>query len=227
MAYGLSILLISVVLPEMAGMVADVSDAPPKWAGFVERARQTLPIWSWAIPLAVIVAIALFHVLVGRHLSAIGWWGSLPIARGVLRDIHTSTASRLLAALLDCEVPLPLALSLSAESLSRRRARVGVETISDDLRAGAPTAQAFRNRRGAPPLWRELFVRETRPGPIQTGLTHVADALADRARGRAEFLGRVVPVLLIIVIGGITVTAYGASVFGPLIEIWDKMGGQR
>jgi type II secretory pathway component PulF len=225
MAYGLSILLISAVLPEMARMVEDVSGAPPSWAYSVELARKTLPIWSWAIPLAVIVIIGLFHVFIGRRMSTIGWWGSLPIARNVLRDIHSSTATRLLAALLDCEVPLPLALSLSAESLSRRRARDAVETIADDLRSGAPTPTAFRKHTGAPPLWRELFVRETRPAPIQTGLAHVADALADRARGRAEFLGRVVPVVLIIVIGGVTVAVYGAAVFGPLIQIWDRMGG--
>jgi type II secretory pathway component PulF len=227
MAYGLSILLIAVVLPEMARMVADVSAAPPWWAASVDHARQTLPIWSWAIPLGIIVAIGLFHLFIGRNMSAIGWWGSLPIARRVLNDIHTSTASRLLAALLDCEVPLPLALSLSAESLARRRARNAVEAIADDLRGGLPTPQAFHRRAGAPPLWRELFARETHPAAIQAGLIHVADALADRARGRAEFLGRVVPVVLIILIGGLTVAAYATAVFAPLIEIWDRMGGQQ
>jgi type II secretory pathway component PulF len=227
MAYGLSILLVRLVLPEMAAMVSELSDSPPRWSRAVEVARETLPIWSWAIPVGVVVLVMLFHFLVGRRMSAIGLWGWLPVARRVLTDIHTSTASRLLAALLECEVPLPLALSLSGESLSRRRARAAVESIAEDIRKGSPPAQAFHDRPGAPPLWRELFSREHRPEPIRTGLTYVAESLADRARGRAEFLGRIVPVMLVMVVGGATVAAYGTAVFAPLIQIWDRMGGQR
>jgi type II secretory pathway component PulF len=227
MAYGLSILLIGVVLPEMADMVSDIAKAPPWWARPVMLARETLPVWSWAIPASILVLFLLFHLIVGRRMSSLGWWGSLPIARDVLTDVYTSTASRLLAALLDCDVPLPLALSLSAESLTTRRARGAIDAISEEVRKGAPVSQAFRNGRGAPPLWRELFGRETSPGSIRSGLMHIAEALSDRARGRAEALGRAVPIVLIILIGGATVAGYGTAVFGPLIQIWDGIGAQE
>jgi hypothetical protein len=72
-----------------------------------------------------------------------------------------------------------------------------------------------------------LFARETEPGPIHAGLAHIADVLSERARGRADFLGRTIPVVLIVVIGGVTVTAYASAVFGPLIDIWDRLGGQQ
>jgi len=227
LAYLMSLVLISTVLPQMGEMMSGLTRKPPSWAALVERARQTLPIWSWALPLGIVVLASLFHVLIGRRMSVVGWWGALPIARNVLTDIYTSTASRLLAALLDCGVPLPLALSLTAESLSSRRAQAAVKAIADEIRSGVPASRAFHDRSGAPPLWRALFARDSEPGAIHAGLDHIADVLAERARAQSAFLGQVVPVVLIVVIGGLTVTAYAGAVFGPLIEIWDQLGGPQ
>jgi len=227
MAYGLAILLIHSVLPHMASMVAELSRVAPRWVQWVETANAAMPIWSWAIPAGLLVVGGLAHVLFGRHQSAIGVWGTFPFVRTVLSDIHSSTASSLLAALLDCQVPLPLALSLAGESLSSRRAKAAVDAIADDLRKGVPAHRAFRERTGAPPLWRALFVRETEPGPLHAGLMHIAEILSQRARGRAEVLGRVIPIVLIVVVGGVTVGTYGTIVFGPLVEIWDRIGAQR
>ncbi|QDT56258.1 Type II secretion system protein F [Caulifigura coniformis] len=226
LTYGLTILLIHSVLPQMASMVGEFSRVPPRWVHFVEKANATLPVWSWAIPLGLLVASWLVHFLFGRHRSAIGIWGSFPFVRSVLSDIHSSTASSLLAALLDCEVPLPLALSLAGESLTSRRAQAAVNAIADDLRKGVPAQHAFRERAGAPPLWRALFVREREAGPLRAGLRHIAEVLALRARSRADVLGRVIPVLLIIAVGGLTVGAYGTVVFGPLVELWERIGAQ-
>ena len=157
--------------------------------------------------------------------DSVGWWDALPLVRRTLTDIHTSTASRLLAALLECEVPLPLALSLAAESLSTWRSRTGVEAIADEVRRGVPATKAFRETPGAPPLWRALFARETEPAAIQGGLMHVSEVLAERARNRADVIGRVIPLVLLVVLGGTTVVGYAVMVFGPLLTVWSRLGG--
>lgn len=225
MAYALFILLASAVLPQMAEIVSDFSEAPPWWVGTIEQVRVSLPIWSWAIPLGVIAVWSLSKLVFGRGAGVVGWWGILPGVHGTLTDIHTATASQLLAALLECDVPLPLALSLASESLESNRTRAAVQAVADDVRLGIPSTHAFRTQAGAPPLWRALFAREAEPAAIQGGLMHVAEILSERARNRADLIGRILPLVLVVVIGGVTVFGYATIVFGPLIAIWNRVGG--
>ena len=225
MAYGLFIMLVSVLLPQLALMVAEFSKSPPWWVSAVERLRATLPIWSWAIPAAVLALWGIAHLFLFRDGGVLGLWGGLPVVHRTLRDIHTASASHLLAALLECEVPLPLALSLASESLDSTTARRSLNNIADEIRRGITPARAFREQAGAPPLWRALFARETAPESIRAGLLNVAEVLSERARNRADVIGGVLPIVLIIVIGGSTVVAYATMVFGPLIALWARMGG--
>lgn len=227
MAYGLSILVVLILLPQMAELVRSMTQSSPWWAGIVDRLRETLPVWSWAVPLAVILIWGLGLLLLPADRSGVGWWGTIPLVRRTLNDIHCATASQLLAALIECEVPLPLALSLVFESLASKRNQAAISTIADRVQNGEPAATAFREGTGAPPLWRELFARETESDRIRGGLLNVADVLGERARNRADLIGRTIPLVLIAVIGGGTVIAYATIVFGPLMQIWDRLGGAQ
>jgi type II secretory pathway component PulF len=223
--YGLLILLVTILLPQIAALSSGFSNSPPWWAGLAERLRETVHVWSWLVPTTMLAAWVLLRLIVGRGPGALGWLGVLPVVRGALRDVHTGMASQLLASLLECEVPLPTALSLASEHLRPEGARRAVRVVADRVRAGTPVDVAFREARGAPVLWRALFARETSPAAIRTGLVQVKDVLVQRARARADVLSRLVPVLLLVVIGGGTVAVYAAMLFGPLITLWSRLGG--
>ncbi len=224
LTYGLFVLVVRDLLPQLASIVAEFSDSPPWWTELVDWLRATLPIWSWAVPVAVIVLWLLVQAIFGRGQAA-GWWGRLPFVQRTVRDLQTSTASRLLGALLECETPLPLALSLASESLATPAARDAVNAVADDLRQGIPADAAFRSRTGAPPLWRALFVRDSAPAAVRSGLNHVAEVLAERAQFRMDVLGRAIPIMMVVGLGGAAVFGYGVTVFGPLISVWNRIGG--
>ncbi len=224
LGYVLFVILVRTLLPQIAEMVTDFAQAPPRWVGLVERLEATLAIWSWGVPLGVVVLWMLLRLILVGPGSPVGLWGVLPVIRKTLSDIHTASASQLLAALLESEVPLPLALSLAGESLATDRSRRAVEQVADRVRQGVPASQSFREGDGAPPLWRELFARESNPRAIEAGLLQVKDVLSDRARFRAEIVGRVVPVALILVLGTSVVVGYAVVVFGPLVSLWERLG---
>jgi hypothetical protein len=92
--------------------------------------------------------------------------------------------------------------------------------------AGTPASNAILENSDLPPLWRSLFLSSGgSTAELAAGLGQVADVYSYRASSRAEFLARVVPVVLVCVIGGGITFLYANALFIPLAELWRRLGG--
>jgi hypothetical protein len=58
---------------------------------------------------------------------------------------------------------------------------------------------------------------------LADSLRRGADYLVNRARRQADWLQSLTPLLAIVVIGGGAALTYGLSVFGPLVELLDRL----
>jgi type II secretory pathway component PulF len=155
-----------------------------------------------------------------------GWLSRLPLTARIVNDYQLATASELLAMLLKAEIPLPAALTLTGNTLNSERLRCSVNDAARAAQQGSPASSAILEDSRLPPLWRSLFLSSGgHASELASGLSQVAEVYSYRAASRAEFLARVVPVLLVCVIGGGVTFLYANALFMPLAELWRRLGG--
>jgi type II secretory pathway component PulF len=214
-------------LMPMVGRTFEMFDlAFPRWFTAASKLHETASWWSWQIPVGVgIVVLAVWFNTRRSRGSMGGWLVRLPLTGDIVDDYQLATASQLLAMLLKAEIPLPAALTLMGDTLNSPRLRRGVEEAARAATAGTPASSAIMHNPDLPPLWRSLFFSSGGSAvELAARLGQVAEVYAYRASSRAEFLARVVPVVLVCVIGGGITFLYASALFMPLAELWNRLG---
>jgi general secretion pathway protein F len=245
LAFGLFVALMVFLEPQFAATFRVFHLQPPFWLVAADDLRRSLPIWSWGVPLAVIVGWWLwswavrrglvassiflrFFTSVARAIDPTGWLHarliSLPLAGNVRRDMRLCGSSRLLALMLAHDVPLPMALRLAAPMAPTGRMKRALERAADDAEQGRPFAQIAAEETAYPALWRSLFATVGSQEQLAAGFEQVAEMYGYRATSAASAAGRVWPTLLVILVGGGATFLYASAVFYPLAELWKGLG---
>jgi type II secretory pathway component PulF len=212
------------LLPMLQRTFEMFSLQPPGWFAIAASLRETVSWWSWQAPLGLGLAALAAWFFLGRGIA--GWLGRLPLTARIVDDYQLATASELMAMLLKAQVPLPAALTLTGDTLNSARLRRSVNDAARASREGSPVSNAILENSALPPLWRSLFLSSGgSPLELANGLGRIAEVYSYRAASRAEFLARVVPVLLVCVIGGGVTFLYANALFMPLAELWRRLGG--
>ncbi|MBX3442462.1 MAG: type II secretion system F family protein [Planctomyces sp.] len=221
LCFGLFIGLLLVLLPALAGTFESFRLTAPAWLGPAEALAATIHLWGWTLPLAAAVVGAWLVADPTRLLN-------LPGIAGIQRQLQLANASELLAVLIDSRTPLPLSLRLTASCLTSPALRAALNRVEEHLSRGGDAAAALAREATIPPVWRSLFVASGRDSQrLSEGLRSAAELYRRRAATRAAFAGRLVPTVLVSVVGGGTAFLYASSVFVPMADLWRQLGSPQ
>jgi type IV pilus assembly protein PilC len=158
--------------------------------------------------------------------------GALPLRAAVLTAIPgigkmylltcLAQFSRMLALLVRCDCPLPLALSLAASTSQNAWLEARCRMLASELERGESLAHTARYVRGIPHEMRQIFRWSERKRTFPEALEAAADMFDSRASLQSNVIG---PILepFVIVMTGLTVGFIVMCLFMPLIKLLNDL----
>jgi type II secretory pathway component PulF len=206
-------LLVSVVLPRFAAILADTGQVPPPLTQFVMRATSVIE--YNAIPVALFAVIGLFawQVWATSPQGSVIWNGILLRVPGVgvvRRSAATSRVCTAMAALLDSGVPAAISLGRAATAA----ADSAIESRLSAARAGITRGESLGLALEESSALTIAAVRLVRAGEesgrVSAMFLHAARIESERAREMTRSAVRLVEPVLILVFGAIVAVIAGA-----------------
>lgn len=149
-------------------------------------------------------------------------WCNLPILGSMYRLTALSEFSRLLAAMLESQVPLPQALTWSASGINDADLRERVLAVVARLQLGEDAVTAAERVPGLPPYLEQMLRFSAHGAEASTALRYMADLMESRARTLSQAaMPLIEPVMLIAMV--ISIGVYVVAVFMPLIKLLNDL----
>jgi len=195
---------------------------------------STLGKWAWLwgplIPLVVVILAAAWWQQTRRTTLFEGGrsdylLGYFPWIGETLRCSRAATFADLLALLVENNVPLGEAFTLAANACGDRRLIGAAEEFARSLDRGATLAEAGGVHGSLPPLLRWLMASGRQQGTLLPALRHAAQTYHRRAQHRAEVARALLPVLLVVAVGGSLTLAYALALFIPYTSMLKALAG--
>jgi type II secretory pathway component PulF len=238
--YGLFMFLAAYFI----GSLSDLYEARPPalwtWiarAGSLVTAQIPIPgLPNAGIPVVVIPPLLLVVVAIVWWLrtrrgamvdggSAARWLAWIPVASRIARHSRWALLAEVFGVLVENGVPLDEALVLAADCTSDKRLTRSARAAADAIRAGAPASQYQVQLWAFPPLLSWLVCSGASQRTLAAMAAHIADTYRRRIARDQLWLRDLLPLWLVVVIGGVVVAAYAMSIFLPFSELLEHLDG--
>jgi general secretion pathway protein F len=220
LAYMLFLFTIGGVGMEFVAMHRDSGLRPRFWTDVIVALNETMHVWMWIPPVLALLFLAWLWVsrrrLVPRTALGRLTLGCVPWMRGAVENFHRSTFADLLALLVENGVPVGDALLLAGEATGEPRYIEASRELADRVHQGGALSEAVSRQRVFPPFMRWMIGTAERQGSLADSLRQLAEMYRRRALIQAEWIRVMLPVLLVLVVGGATVLLYALGIFYPL-----------
>lgn len=228
LAYGLFTFFLVYLLPKFQEMAVSMRLPPGRILSLLDWLRSGIGIWGPAIPLLVVIALIVSWLWYGRNLygifgDAAGCFRWLPGVNRIRGNLQRGWFCQLLSALVEHDVPLPEALELAGAAIGGGTLQQSSQRLANELRTGRPLDIGLRETPEFSPLVRWMMTAGESGSDLVTALRRGADLLLARARRQSDLFQSLTPILAIVVIGGGAALVYGLTVFGPLVELLDRL----
>jgi len=199
-------LLVGVVLPRFAAMLADLGESLPASTRVVLAAATTAR--RAAIPGLLLLSLGLFVWRRWANTPAGGErWHALLLRAPLLGDIRNSAATArvcgALAALLDSGVPIATALTSATRAAGDHALEARGRRARERILGGARPSAAFGHERALTPTAVRLVRAGEESGQLATMLQHAARIEREQASERVKALVRLLEPALILGLGGV------------------------
>jgi general secretion pathway protein F len=229
-AYVLFIGVLFVLVPTVVHTFEVFRIDPGWWIETMNAIRGSARVWAPIIPAVCILLLAgpgLWRWVVSGSRRS-GWASgivrAIPGVGGVVRNAQRARFAHLMSILTEYRVPLPEALRLSAAATGDARLTAVIEQTAALVESGQPLERALPEGDGVPALLRWLMVIGEQQSSLPAMLRQAADVYQQRATIRAEWIQRVLPVALVLLLGGGTTALYALTVFVPMASLWRNLG---
>lgn len=233
LAYVLFTAIVLYFVPELERTYA-LFDLPDTWwLPLLRSVHRTVGVWGPAVPL-IALGLGLLPWLFQRFDSIaaddterplrVGPMRALPGVGGMVRDAQLARFAHLLSLMVEYRVPFPEAARLSAAATGNRRLISAMHAAADRVEAGHSLEQALSGANSVPPFLRWLMVVGERQSGLAPSLRQAAHVYQQRAAVRAEWIQRIVPLVLVIGLGGGITFVYALTVFVPMASLWKSLG---
>lgn len=221
-AYLLIVLFFSQGWQRYRDLSRDLHSVPSPRIALIDHLAETVSTWAW-IPPAVLV-LALLVTAVFRSPDILSFAGGIwiPGTRPLRRQWRSIQFTRLLAALIRLDLPLPQALASAAELTGDPPLRREAEHMAASLNAGSHLDLSPR-RTSIPGLVKWWLAQSAPAAPLADGLDQVADGLQNAALLRAERLRLYFPILATLLIGGGAVLLYALLMMTVINDLWEGL----
>ncbi|WZO99921.1 type II secretion system F family protein [Isosphaeraceae bacterium EP7] len=225
-ATGLSLVLVVGVTPRLVAIFGELGLRSPGFLVGLAGLREWAWVWGPLVP--ALVALVTLGWFASRKSASLqpGWSGGVlrwvPWMGGMLAAARAANFAEMLALLLDHGVPYAESLRLAARAtgdvaLARHSGR-----LAEADERGEPISVAMAAE--LPPLLAWLMSSGGGGERGRVGaLRAVAASYRRRAIERASLIRVFLPTILLLVVGGTTVLAYGLTLFVPVSELLSRL----
>ncbi len=223
-AYALFIGFLLFVLPRFVGTFASFRLPGLTVLEGLGRIGATAAYW-WPVGPVVLVMLLLWWAWSSRARAypGGGWtpvsW--VPWMRGLLKQSAAASFADLAALLVEHDVPLPEAIELAGRAAGDKALGRASQTLAVGLRRGQ--GDLGQLPAGFPPLLAWLMAYGNRQGMLAPALRHAGETYRRQAWLQAELLRTLLPIVLMIVIGGTAVFTYALLLFVPFSTLLNQL----
>lgn len=175
------------------------------------------------------LAAAFVVLLVMRPVLGAARWqlvvSSAPFVGPIWHWTGAAEALRLLALLVEQQVPLPTALDLTAGGVGNADVAQACRLISAEIVSGRSFSEALGATSRLPPLVTPLVRWGEFVGALPSALITAGEAFESRARRRIELLRIVLPPIVFVLVG-CSVAFVVIGLFSPLLSLIRGLSGQ-
>lgn len=171
--------MMTVVIPKLTSLFEDTGQLLPAST----RALMSLSAFSreywWLGPLLVALGFTAFKLWTRSEDGKVAWGSKVlktPVLGGLLAEAETSRFCRMLAALLEGQVPILQAISITGGTLSNAALRKLMRQVYEQVQGGKPMGPVLQ----ADPLFPELAARMVSMGEDSGELNTMLDKVAER-----------------------------------------------
>ncbi|MDT7837603.1 type II secretion system inner membrane protein GspF [Aquabacterium sp. OR-4] len=220
-ALGIVIILVTYVVPQVAGVFSSTKQALPTITVAMLAISAFVRQWGWLVVLAlagggVALAMALRSEAFRQRFDAA--WLRLPLLGRLARGYNAARFAGTLAMLANAGVPILKALQAAAETLGNRALRADALDALAQVREGAPLAAALAAKKRFPGLLAMFARLGEQTGQLPQMLDRAARQLAGEVQRRAMALATLLEPLLIVAMGGIVMLIV-LAVMLPIIQL--------
>jgi general secretion pathway protein F len=210
------------LVPTLAEMYESLRLTPGPGFRVLDTLRETLPYWA-AVPPIVLLFIAGTWMRSKSRRAARGvapnrFWRSLPGASRVLFHERCARFAGSLAALLENGVPLSEALLISGDASGDADLTLGARSLAAEREGRLPSDDSPAARRFPPFLRWAIWHSEATTGRVRA-LEIAARMYHEAAERRAQRMHTLVPLAVLVLVGGTVTLFYGLALFVPVVEM--------
>ncbi|MEW4488589.1 type II secretion system F family protein [Thalassoglobus sp. JC818] len=213
-------ILVGGLLPQIIATYQDLHFEIPWWLSWTQYVRISPRYFVWA---AVALFCGALWWLSGDRSGTGARSMSLPGVRKVQRSFQISHFAHLLSLLCSHNVPLPDALKLSGEASGSNRLKENCIQLATAVESGVPVEDAIQESSEFPDFLKWLIVTGNEDSQLPTALAEAAEFYQKRAESNARWFSKIIPVFLVVTIGGGVTLLYVMSVFGPMVDLWFRL----
>ncbi|MBP6898958.1 MAG: type II secretion system inner membrane protein GspF [Burkholderiaceae bacterium] len=225
-ALGIVIILVTYVVPQVAGVFAGTKQSLPALTSAMLAISAFVRAWGWLVALGAAGGGLLLHLALRGEAFRQRFdaaWLRLPLLGRLARGYNAARFAGTLSLLANAGVPILRALQAAAETLGNRALRADALDALTQVREGAPLASALAAKKRFPGLLAMFARLGEQTGQLPQMLDRAARQLSGEVSRRAMALATVLEPLLIVAMGAIVLLIV-LAVMLPIIQLnsWVK-----
>ena len=224
MAFLLSCFATYFCVPPLRGFLNDMKIEPTLPVRIVYAMHDTLNYWAIGIPLLfglICIAGAADDWLQSGHTGALGFLRYLPGFRRLMHNAELSRLASLLALQTEYGLPLPESLRRAGDAVNSSQLRAFCFEAADRVEQGESFGESLPHSRVVPPFMKWMLSVPSSQRGLAFSTAQAAEVYRERTILQAEWIERMVPVIMTLGFGTLVVGLFCWAVMGSLVTIWN------
>jgi general secretion pathway protein F len=193
-----------VVIPKLAELFADAGRLLPASTRAIMAMSDFSRSYWWLVLVVIGVGIAIFKLATRSEEGQVGWGRKVlkvPIVGKLMAEAETSRFCRMLAALLEGQVPILQAISITGGTLSNAALRSLMRQVYEQVQGGKPMGPVLQRYPEFPELASRMITMGEDSGELSTMLDKVAERYEEKVGATTERFVSVLEPAFIVIMG--------------------------
>ncbi|MBL8957638.1 MAG: type II secretion system inner membrane protein GspF [Myxococcaceae bacterium] len=218
---GIMILLLTVVVPKVTKIFADMKTTLPWTTRLLIASSNFMADWWFVVVPALVLTIVFFLRWTSSEKGKPVWDRivlRLPLAGGLVRMLAVARFTRTLATLLKSGVPIITAMDIVRNVVTNDVLAGVIEKARDSIREGESIAAPLKRSGEFPPLVYHMVAIGEKSGQLEDMLVNVADSYESQVNVRIGALTSLLePIMIVIMACGVGFVAF--SILMPIMQM--------
>ena len=213
-------ILLTFVVPTIAGMFADLGQALPLPTRILLGTSRILILYGWMVAVAGVLSFLVFQRALKSseaRLTLDRLWLKLPLVGDLTIKTNITQLARTLGTLLESGVPILSALEVAQRTLSNELLRSELGSMHEEVSAGSSLAATFAKRPIFPSMIANLVSVGEEGGQLEQALGRIANTYDRDTRRAVSVLTSLLEPAMILLMGSVV----GFIVISMLLPIFE------